>query len=188
MKTIYFLIALILVGCGEVMTTYTLSPKIYQKVSYSKYKNKTLRVDYPKGIEDTMGSKIYYQDSNLQESYYLYSQWSKSLNRILMSVLVDTLQNSGIFKRVVDYSSTAEVNYILETSIYKFEHKITQNGSFADIEIEVRLLNSINNKVIKSKLFKYKTPCTSTDAKGFVEAANETMEIFGKDLILFLRR
>jgi len=170
------------------MTTYTLSPKVYKKVSYSKYQNRTLRVDYPKGIEESMGSKIYYQDSNLQESYYLYSQWSKSLNRILMGVLVDTLQNSNLFKRVVDYSSTAEVDLILETSIYKFEHKIEPNSSFANIEIEVRLLNANSNQVIKSKIFKYQTPCTSTDARGFIEASNRSMESFGRDLISFLQR
>jgi cholesterol transport system auxiliary component len=175
-------------GCSEAtLNTYTLSPKVYKKVNSSKFASKTLRVEYPKGIEDTMGTKIYYKDNNLKESFYLYSQWSKSLNRIIMGAIVDILRQSNLFKEVVDYSSTADVDYILETSIYNFEHEIKADKSFAKVKIQVRLLNSINNKIIKSKLFEYLIPCKSTDAKGFVEASNKALEKFGEDLIIWLK-
>ena len=178
-----------LAGCASTaIKTYTLSPKSYKRVSYSKFQNSVVRVDYPKGVEDTMGTKIYYQDGSLEESFYLYSQWSKSLNRIIMGAVVDILQQSNLFKRVVDYSSTADVDYILESSIREFEHKLEGNSSFASIIIEARLLDSTNHKIVKSKLFHYKEPCTTTDARGFVEASNGALERFGRDLVLFLER
>jgi cholesterol transport system auxiliary component len=175
-------------GCGsQTLSTYTLSPKLYKKrVVSSEFKNKSLRVEYPKGIKDTMGTKIYYKNSNLQESYYLYSQWSRSLNRIIMASIVEILQNSNIFKMVVDYSSTADVDFTLESSVYKFEHRLDKGESFADISIEMRLLDATTNKVVKSKLFKYSTPCKSNDAKGFVEASNKSLEKLGEDMINWL--
>ncbi len=147
----------------------------------------SIRVDYPKGIEETMGTKIYFSRSNLTQSYYSYSQWSKSLNRILMANLIKALLKSNISKNVLDYASQAEAKYELESTIYSFEHKIEDKGSFANISIGMRLLRTQDHYLISSKIFNYKIPCETTDAKGFVEASNKALSHLSIDTIKWLK-
>ena len=176
---------LLLGGCsGKTIQMYTLNgstnpPRVHPRFS-------AIRVDYPKGIEDTMGTRIYFSRSDLTQSYYQYSQWSDSLNRILMANLIAALQRSGIAHNVLDYASQADAPYELETTVYRFEHKITPQGSSAEVVIGLRLLRSEDKRLIASKIFHYSIPCPQTDAKGFVEAANQAMARLSADMVRWL--
>ncbi|ADV46467.1 ABC-type transport auxiliary lipoprotein family protein [Nitratifractor salsuginis] len=172
-------------GCsGKTIHMYTLDaagnlPRVHPRFS-------AIRVDYPKGIEDTMGTRIYFSRSDLTQSYYGYSQWSKSLNRILMANLIEALQRSGIARNVLDYASQADAPYELECTVYRFEHQITPQGSTAEISIGLRLIRTEDKKLIASKIFNYSIPCTQTDARGFVEAANRAIFRLSTDMIRWL--
>ncbi len=180
-------LTLMLTACsGRSLQMYTLStqgtlPKVSPRFS-------SLRVDYPKGIEDTMGTRIYFSRSDLTQSYYSYSQWSKSLNRILMANLIEALQRSGLARTVLDYASEAEAAYELESTVYRFEHRITPEGSFADVSIGLRLLRGRDRHLIASHIFSYRIPCQSTDAAGFVEAANQAVSRLSVDMIKWLAK
>ncbi len=181
-------LALLLSACSsKTIEMYTLVPSTQPAVS-SPYRHSDLRVEYPKGLADSMSSRIYYTRSDLTRSYYRYHQWSQSLNRLVMAQLVETLQRSHAFGHVLDYASQAGADYLLETTIYRFEHRITPQGSFAEISIGVRLLRASDRGLIKSRHFDYRIPCSSTDARGFVQAANEGMQRLARDLIHWLQR
>jgi len=192
MKTIQIFVALaillLLSACSsKSINMYTLTPSPSQMhAAGARYSS--IRVEYPKGIEDTMGTRIYYTRSDLTQSYYLYNQWSDSLNRLILSNLIEALQSNRIAKHVLDYASEANADYDLETTIYRFEHKITPQGSYADISIGLRLLRNRDKKILKSRRFNYLIPCKSTDAKGFVEAANEAMHRLSTQMLTWLRR
>ncbi len=179
------LLQLLLIGCGaKTINMFTLQ----SPTNPPKYKPifSAIRVDYPKGIEESMGTRIYFSRSKLSQSYYSYSRWSKSLNRIIMAAIIETLQRSGIARNVLDYASEVDAMYELESTIYRFEHKITEKGSYAEISIALRLIRSQNKKLIASKIFNYSIPCTQTDAKGFVEAANSAINRLSIDMINWL--
>ena len=180
------LIVLIFAGCsGKTIQMYTLSVNNAPKARpvYS-----SIRVDYPKGIEDTMSTRIYFSRSKLTQSYYSYSQWSKPLSRILMSNLIESLQRSGLARTVLDYASEADAEYELETTVYRFEQKIEGERSYADISIGLRLLRSRSKTLVASKRFSYRIPCPTTDARGFVEAANRAMQQLSVDMVQWLKR
>ncbi|WP_292654992.1 ABC-type transport auxiliary lipoprotein family protein [Nitratifractor sp.] len=180
-------LTLLLAACsGRSLQMYTLSPQGSLPHLHPRFSS--LRVDYPKGIEDTMGTRIYFSRSNLTQSYYSYSQWSKSLNRILMANLIETLQRSGLARTVLDYASEADAAYEIESTVYRFEHRITPQGSYADISIGLRLLRSSDRHLIASKIFSYQIPCRSTDAAGFVEAANRAVSRLGVDMVKWLAK
>jgi len=178
---------LLLTACGtKTIRMYTLSPA-QVGAQRTPYAGRDVRVDYPKGIDDTMSTRIYYTRSDLTRSYYLYNQWSLPLNRLVMAHLIGTLQQSHAFRHVLDYASEAGSDYILETTIYRFEHRITPEGSFAEISIGLRLLRTADKSLVKSRRFDYKIPCKSTDARGFIEATDEAMRRFDTDLLRWLR-
>ncbi len=184
------LLSVILAGCAiksRNIDIYTFSlPDISIPHIRSKYHNSVLRVDYPNGSNETMGSRIYYREGD-KEAWYLYSRWSDSVNRMLMSVIIDTLQKSSIFKDVIDYSSNSVDDYELETSIYDFRHEIDDEQSYAYLKIGFRLLNSENKKIVKHKIFEYRVTCESVDAKGFVKAVKEINNKLARDLINWLK-
>jgi cholesterol transport system auxiliary component len=190
MKTLSSLVCagillLLLGGCsGKTIQMYTLQstgtpPQVHPRYS-------AIRVDYPKGIEDTMGTRIYFSRSDLTQSYYSYSQWGQSLNRILMANLIEALQRSGIARNVLDYASQADAPYELESTVYRFEHHITPQGSSAEVAIGLRLIRAEDKRLIASKIFHYSVPCTQTDAKGFVEAANRAITRLSADMVRWL--
>jgi len=182
---------LFLAACSapHTLRMYTLeSPAATSASPASAYRRATVRVDYPKGIEDTMGTHIYYTRDDLIQSYYLYHQWSRPLNRILMAHLIETLQGSHAFRTVLDYASEARADYILESTIYRFRHRIGREGSFAQISIGLRLLRTSDNRLVRSRRFDYSVPCASTDAEGFVRAANKAVDSFGRDMLRWLAR
>jgi cholesterol transport system auxiliary component len=178
---------LLLTACGSrQIRMYTLAPGTVPS-GYASFRRSDVRVEYPKGIEDTMGTRIYYTRSDLTRSYYLYNQWSLPLNRLIMAHLIETLQRGKAFRHVLDYASEAGADYLLETTIYRFDHRITGQGSFAEISIGVRLLHTGDRRLVKSRRFAYRVPCESTDAPGFIRATNRAMERFSSDLLKWLR-
>jgi cholesterol transport system auxiliary component len=190
MKRLIFLLPLflVLVACSsKTIHMYTLGGSSSTELARSPYAGKDVRVEYPKGIDDTMSTRIYYTRSDLTRSYYLYNQWSLPLNRLIMGRIIETLQRAHAFRHVLDYASEAGSDYRLETTIYRFEHRITPEGSFADISIGLRLLRTSDGTLVKSRRFDYSIPCPRTDAEGFVKAADEAMRRFGSDMLRWLR-
>jgi len=182
------LLTLFLTACGSrSVQMYTLTPGEVP-VGSSPFRHSDVRVEYPKGIEDTMGTRIYYTRSNLTRSYYLYNQWSQPLNRLVMGHIIETLQRSHAFRHVLDYASEAGADYLLETTIYRFDHRITDKGSFAEISIGLRLLRNSDRHLVKSRRFDYRIPCESTDAPGFIKAANRAMEHLSVDMLKWLKQ
>ncbi len=188
-KYLFLLLIIMLSACSKPpLHLYTLN--IQDNIPKTTPLFSSIRIDYPKGIEEeTLGNKIYFSKSDLTQSYYGYSQWSKSLNRILMANLIKALQKSHISRVVLDYASEVEAKYELEIRIYRFEHKIIdKKKSYSNISIGIRLLNSQNRTLISSKIFNYNTPCSTTDAKGFVKASNEAISHLSIDTIKWLKR
>ena len=185
---LFVIILLLLAGCAsKSINIYTMD--LPSSVNYSissRYKNSILKVEYPNGNSESLGSRIYYKDGD-RESWYLYSRWSDSVNQMLLSIIIEALQQSAIFKDIIDYRSSSVYDYTLETTIYRFYHQIEDNNSYAYLKIGFRLLNR-SNKIIKSKIFEYKIKCTQTDAKGFVEAVREINKKLSKDLVLWIAK
>lgn len=184
------LISIFITGCAiksRKIDIYTVSVPHINLHPISRYRNSILKVEYPNGASETMGSRIYYQEGN-KESWYLYSRWSDSFNRMILSIIQESLQSSGIFKDVIDYTSSSVSDYTLETTIYNFRHQIEADSSYAYLKIGFRLLSSKTNRIIKSHIFEYRVKCSQTNASGFVEAVKEINQQLARDLILWIAK
>jgi len=190
LRQILILLILFLGGCATktINSFYISTPNIdIPKLHSSKFANSVLKVSYPEGSSIYMGSRIYYTLGD-RESYYKYSRWSDSANRMILSLVVESLQKSQIFKSVIDYSSDAKSDYMLESTIYSFRHIVNDSDSYAYLKIGFRLVDKSNNKIIKEKIFEYKEPCKTTDARGFIEATKEIFTKLSRELSLWIER
>jgi len=182
--------AMTLNGCfseAEPYTSYTLStPLSITQAHHSAFSDKSLTVGYPKAISHSASSHLFYQREN-QSGYYLYSEWSQPLSRLLSGILLETMEQSKLFPMVVDYSSSSQTDYLLETTIYRFVHNVSGHTSTAVIDLRTNLIDQSSSSIIKSKHFVYRIPCAA-NAQGFVEAAQKAMNRFGRDLPNWLAR
>jgi len=101
---------LILTGCSiktHQLNSYSLSANIDAK-AYKHY-NSVLMVKYPSSLGALGSNKIYYKRDGLT-SYYLYSNWNQSLNRMLYTQIYKNLSKAKIFKSVIGYDSSANAD------------------------------------------------------------------------------
>jgi len=182
MKNISIIIlSLILSACitksPHILNSYDLDINIPNS---SGYKNsKILEIEYPKALGAISSSRIYYKRGDTT-NYYLYSRWSSSLNSMLYKDILKSMQNSK-YKNVIGYDSSANANLKLETQIIDFYHIVQKNNSYAQITISVKLIGS-NNKIIKSKIFRYKKEVATPNAHNFALSAKETLKEFLEEL------
>jgi cholesterol transport system auxiliary component len=185
-------VLVLLSGCaakGGTVKTYTIDPK-YAQASYpgSPYLTKSLKVAYPSHIRGKASSNIFFSYSDLQWGVYQRAYWAASNSQLLTSATIEALQHAKIFKMIVDYNSLSNTDYLLESQVYDFYHKIREGRSSSIVSIRYDLISTDYNRLIKSHLFTYEVPTKTTDAKGYVDATNKALEMLSGDLIGWLCR
>ena len=177
-----------LFGCSKLPTLdiYSIEMPIIKSKQQSKYKNKTVKIAYPKSLKDTITQNMDFTYSSSERGSYQNSQWSNNLAKLLQGATIELLESSQIYKAVVPDSSTISEDYTIESTIYAFYHSLKSNNSKAIVSIEYRLIDSRDNRLIKSKRFSYAEDTTTKDAKGYVEATNKIMKRLGDDLLSWL--
>ena len=183
MKYILILIIL-LTSCSKVppMNYYTLNIKLLAKKYYIK--DKTISISYPISTKEPLGKSLYYNYSDIKLDRYNNSIWSSSLYKLLHSYILKA--SNRVFENVVDYNSLAFSDYILESSVEEFYHKVRPNLSLSIVTIKFTLIDSDTKRIIKSRRFSYQIPTTSKDARGYVEATNKALSRLFNDLISWL--
>ena len=171
------------------LKTYTLNPPLnYRAVSQSPYRNKSVKVAYPNNIRGKASSTICFTYSNIEEGSYQNSSWSSSSSQLLTSIIIRALEKGKVFKSVIDYTSLANTDYLLESEVYDIYHKVRKNLSVAVLSMRFDLINTDNNLLVKSKKFSYEIPTSTVDAAGYVKATNKALEKLSADLVRWLAK
>jgi len=147
----------------------------------SSKSNKILKVKFPIALATLNSSRIFYKKDGIT-SYYLYSRWSSSLNRLLYRDILLSLQKSNSYKDVIGYSSDARVDIYLETEIIDFYHIVEKESSYAKITINIKYIDAKSNNLIKSRTFDFKKYLDNANAKSFVNGAKEALREFLSNL------
>ena len=104
----------------------------------------------------------------------------------MTSGIIRALEHGGVFKSVIDYTSLANTDYLLESEVYDIYHKVRKNLSVSVLSIRFDLINTENNVLVKSKKFSYQIPTETVDAVGYVKATNIALEKLSADLVRWL--
>lgn len=182
------LLTLVIINCTkqQTITIYTINiDKKIEEVQNSLYRDKIVKIAYPKGI---MGRNIIFNYQNNQEAIYQNGIWSNSINRLIISYLHHTVENSKLFKNTIDYSSYAKYDYILESSVSKLYHKVRDNSSQAILSIKLDLIDIDSHKIVKSKKFNYEISTSSKDLTDYIKATQKVFNILSIDLIDWLKK
>lgn len=177
-------------GCSSKqapLKVYTLNAPTVVKTSSSTFKYKTIKVMYPQSLKEKISQKMRYSYSSAEQGVYQNSQWSNNIGKLLEGTFIQLLDESSLCKGVLSYSSTAEEDYRLESTIFSFSHQVRGEESHAFVSIQFSLVNTDTGKLVKTKRFTYKVATKTMDAKGYAEATNEAVERLSKDLLRWLQ-
>ena len=189
--TAWLLSLFLLSGCAikesSPVVEYTLSVNPVASVSSSSYSNKAIKVTYPDYLKEKLSRSINYSYSISDRGVYQNSQWVNAVPRLIQGSVIEALDQSNIFKGVLPFSSTVYENYRLESTVYDFSHHVRHESSYAIVSIRFTLIDTNTGRMTKTRKFSYKEFTSTTDARGFVAAANVAMSKLTRDLVNWLR-
>ncbi len=143
-----------------------------------------VKVDLPHISTKHMTESIIYSKQPFQKNSYSQSRWKEPLPVMLQEWMVQSINNTKLFKGVIRVASRANVPLMLETDIVKFEHIIFKNE--VDISLRVILIEYKQRKIIKHKLFNYHLKVKEASAESAILSFNEALKQFDQDLFLWL--
>ncbi|MFK5976563.1 MAG: ABC-type transport auxiliary lipoprotein family protein [Sulfurovum sp.] len=191
MRNILVVLTIIsLMGCTKLpkLETYNIDIPHIKSKQKGNYRNKIIKVAYPKSLKESISQNMDFTYSSSERGSYQNSQWSNSLIQLIQGATIELLANSNIYKAVIPITSTVSEDYILESTVYAFYHDLKNSKSKAIVSIEYRVIDSKDNRLIKTKRFSYSEDTPTIDAKGYASATNRAMERLSGDLLRWLIR
>ncbi|MEA3419679.1 MAG: ABC-type transport auxiliary lipoprotein family protein [Campylobacterota bacterium] len=194
-KSIIFLVSIfagvvLFSGCSaktEPIRTYTLSPVLdFGRASHSPYRSKTVIVAYPTNINGKASKSLNFSYHALEVGRYHYAKWSANNSQLILNSTIRALDKSSIFKSTVDYTTLAYADYLLESEVYEFYHRVREDSSDAVFTIKFNLIDMSNNWVVRSRKFSYRIPTPTKNAQGYVAATNKALTLMSRDLVRWL--
>ncbi len=191
-KTVILTGILLLGGCSmksSEMKTYGLNPDLnFSKLPHATYRDKSVKIAYPTNIKGKSSSSIYFSYSKIDEGKYQNAIWTSSNGQLLINSIIRSLEKGGVFKTVIDYTSLGNTDYLLESEVYDFYHKVRKGVSVSVLSIRFDLIDTDYNHLVKSKRFTYEVPTQTVDALGYVKATNIALDKMSLDLVRWLAR
>ena len=183
---------LLLSGCAmksSEMKTYGLNPDLnFSKLPHAVYRDKSVKIAYPTNIKGKSSSSIYFSYSKIDEGKYQNAIWTSSSGQLLINSIIRSLEKGGVFKMVIDYTSLGNTDYLLESEVYDFYHKVRKGVSVSVLSIRFDLIDTDYNRLVKSKKFVYEIPTQTVDAVGYVKATNIALDKMSLDLVRWLAK
>jgi ABC-type uncharacterized transport system auxiliary subunit len=187
---VWIVVMIIFGGCGlktATVQTFTLDPRPqFGQIYHSNYYSKSVKIAYVTSIQGKTSSDICYSYDNLKEGSYQNAHWNTTGSQLIGSGIVRAIDQSKVFRSVVDYNSIANTDYLLESQIYEFCHKMHNNLSVSAVTVRFDLIDMQTNRLVKSKKLSYNIPTGTVDADGYVKATNRAFEQMSGDLIAWL--
>jgi cholesterol transport system auxiliary component len=195
----FFLLAVLLIGvtgcAGQnqpPVSTYILysAPDTFQ-LSKSREKKPAgiLMLSRIASLHVFNGREIIYSNQRYGQSSYAYSRWSDSPVIMLRLIFQEALEKSGRYIAVIPDSSQSESDFILESTLLDFSHRINDDGtSDGLIRMHFNLIDSHTSRVIDSRNFVSTVPVAAPiNARGAVAALNKAVTIVTQELVDWLR-
>ncbi|MDO9207536.1 MAG: ABC-type transport auxiliary lipoprotein family protein [Sulfuricurvum sp.] len=149
---------------------------------------KTLQLATTKTLPSLNSKSIFYLKTNQEIGSYLYSRWIDTPSSMIENAFTAVLQKSALFSAVIPASSHANGDYLLESNLHAFYHRIHDNQtSDGVIDITYRLINTKSKATVATKRFTLIHPSQTNNAKGGVDALNNALNSLNSQVVQWLQ-
>lgn len=145
----------------------------------------TLIVNPPRAAAGFDSQRIIYLREAHKLEYFANSEWVDPPARMLGTLLVASLQNTGAFRAVVLAPGTAVGEMRLETDLIRLQQEFQTRPSRVHFTLRATLLDEKTRRVLAWREFDATVPSPSDDPYGGVLAANLAVQSVLKDLAVF---
>jgi cholesterol transport system auxiliary component len=160
-------------GGNAAPTTYDLvAPRSFAPVKGAPYQ---LVVQEPVALQALDTDRIMIRPRADQISYYKGVAWSDRLPRLMQTRMVETLQNTGAAKAVLNSNDQATGEFYLATEIRAFQMDVSNGRPAADVDIFTKLINSDSEKVVAQKGFSAHVAAANDTPQAGVAALNQAL-------------
>ena len=160
-------------GGSAAPTTYDLiAPRSFAGAKAAPYQ---LVVREPIAVHALDTDRIMIRPSASQVSYYKGAVWSDRLPHLVQVRMIETLQNAGAAKAVLNSSDQASGDYYLATEIRAFHIDNASGRPAADVDLFAKLIDGNSEKVVASKGFTARVPAANDTPPAAVAALNQAM-------------
>ncbi len=181
MKYIWIAFVLLLSGCTVTqpyVLEYKIAPKTSKKISDAKMcKAKSLKVAQVFGRPQLMSQSMHYSKGKYEEYTFTESKWSTTPAVAISASLVESIRSQNIFSSVSSARSRSRSDFILESNVEEFMQYFNSenNSSSARVAVDMSLIDTKHNKIIKSKKFTKELSVETLDAHAGVNALNSAL-------------
>ncbi|WP_187153101.1 ABC-type transport auxiliary lipoprotein family protein [Campylobacter volucris] len=186
-KIVLLFMALLFSACSVVSPSQTLPFARYFSISLdhnistvNMQKDVTIMVALPKGLVYT--NEIFYKKDGIVNTY-AYHFWQDNLNLLIKNFLETSLENTKIFKAVLNQDSLAKTDFILESKVNVLEQDFINNEeSIAKFGISLTLINMNDKNIVASRYFYYEKKLDESEPELLMQVYNEIFSQFNQDL------
>lgn len=149
---------------------------------------KTLQLATTKTLPSLNSKSIFYLKTNQEIGSYLYSRWIDTPSAMIENIFTAELHKSALFSAVITASSHANSDYLLESNLHAFYHRI-HNDQTSDgvIDITYRLIDTKSKITVATKQFTVIHPSQTNNAKGGVDALNNGLNTLNFQALQWLQ-
>ena len=145
----------------------------------------TLIINPPRAAAGFDSQRIIYLREAHRLEYFANSEWVDPPARMLGTLLVSSLQNTGAFRAVVLAPGTAVGEVRLETDILRLQQEFQTSPSRVRFTLRATLLDDKTRRVLAWREFDASVESPTDDPRGGVLAANLAVQSVLKELAAF---
>ena len=145
----------------------------------------TLVINPPRAAPGFDSQRIIYLREAHKLEYFANSEWVDPPARMLGTLLLASLQNSGAFRAVVLAPGTATGELRLETDIIRLQQEFQTRPSRVLFTLRATLLDDKTRRVLAWREFDANVAAPTDDPYGGVLAANLAVQSVLKELVAF---
>ena len=182
------LLSLLISGCAGLpqssnapLSTYLLeAPQVDAK---SNPNAPSLAIRTPTAAPGYTTADMLYIDTPHQLDHFARHQWADAPARMIDNILVQQLDNSGLFSRVTPYSLRIHSDLRLETELIRLHQSFLQKPSQIELTLRAGLIDNRTNHPLGIHQFELTIPSPEETPYGGVIAANQAVEKLMNELI-----
>lgn len=134
-----------------------------------------IEVSAPKARPGFDTPQIAYVQKPHAIEYYANHRWAEAPARMLGPLLVQTLEETGAFRAVVQPPAAVPVDVRVVTELTRVQQNFETRPSRADVAVHVQLLDVRSRRVLSTRTFDATEDAASDDAYGGVVALNRAI-------------
>nr|MDP2190885.1 ABC-type transport auxiliary lipoprotein family protein [Rhodoferax sp.] len=146
----------------------------------------TLIVNPPHAAAGFDSSRIMYVREAHKLEYFAHSEWVDPPARMLGTLLVNAIENTGAFRAVALMPGATGGDLRLDTEIIRLQHEFLSQPSRVRFTLRAYLVDDKTRRVLVWREFEAAIAATSEDAYSGVVAANRAVQTVLDNLSQFL--